>query len=366
VTESQLRTALDNLQTIYCPLRLPTHLVIPKGAISATADSGYATEDDMAEENSHGNEDSLRAFRLDAFERSFAVRWLTSMLSRAEELPFEENVLSSIIDKASLILSYFSETGSENGDDVLIRDFSFPVWISSVSAGTLNIRLEDAPLSGTDHTDAGLQSWGAGIVFSGLLCAQPERFGLTHLPSDASLIELGAGTGLVSSTLAKLLPLLPFTNPTLVATDYHSAVLDNLRANIAINSPPATANPILVNTAALDWSAPPASLQSSVHMLFAADVVYAPEHAGWLHDCAAHLLAPDGLFWLVVTVRSNGKFEALPDTAEAVFKENNCPRGADGQVLRILEKEMIQKKRGIGRGDEKGYMLFKIGWVSAS
>jgi hypothetical protein len=365
VTESQLKTSLENLHTIYCPLRLPAHLVTPKGVISATADSGYASEDELAEENSRDNEDGLRALRLDAFERSFAVRWLTSLLSRAEELPFEENVLSTIIDEASLILSYFSDTGCEKGDDVLIRDFSFPVSSSSVSAGTINIRLKDAPLSGTDHTDAGLQSWGAGIHFSGLLCVQPERFGLACLPSDASLVELGAGTGLISLTLAKLLPLLSCINPTLVATDYHSAVLDNLRANIDIGSPSMTADPIPVKVAVLDWSAPPASLKSSVHMLFAADVVYASEHAALLRDCAAHLLAADGLFWLVVTVRSSGKFKALLDTTEAVFEENNCPRSADGRVLRILEKEMLQKKRGVGREDERGYMLFKIGWVSA-
>jgi hypothetical protein len=365
VTEPQLRTALDNLQTIYCPLRLPTHLVTSKGAISSIADSGYASRDELAEDNPRDNEDGLAALRLDEFERSFAVRWLTSMISRAEELPFEEDVLSAMIDEASLILSYFSDTGCENGDDALIRDFSFPVRPFPVSAGTINVRLKDAPLSGTDHTDAGLQSWGASIHFSGLMCAQPERFGLTNLPSNASIIELGAGTGLISLTLAKLFPLLAVTSPALVATDYHSAVLENLRANIDFNSPPATADPIIpVITGALDWSAPPASLRSSAHMLFAADVVYAPEHATWLRDCATHLLDTDGLFWLVVTVRSSGKFEGLPDTPEAVFKEDNCPRDADGRVLRILEKDMLLKKRGVGREDEKGYMLFKIGWTS--
>jgi hypothetical protein len=363
VTVLQLRSALDNLRTIYCPLRLPTDLAKPKEAISATADSGYASEDEAIEEGPCENGEAFSVFRLDEFERSFVVRWLTSLISRAEKLPCTEEVLSDIIDEASFILSSFTDAVCEVGDEALFRDFSFFTPLLSAAGGTINVRLKDAPLSGIDHTDVGLQSWGASIIFSDLLCAQPERFGLSCLRPAAELVELGAGTGLISLTLAKLLPLLPVTSPNLVATDYHPAVLENLRANIAMSLLPPIPNTISVKTAILDWSAPPKTLQSSVHMLFAADAVYGPEHATWLRDCVAHILAPDGLFWLMVTVRSHGKFEGLPDSAETAFNESNCPRSENGRVLRVLEKEMLHKKRGIGREDERGYLLLKIGWT---
>jgi hypothetical protein len=65
----------------------------------------------------------------------------------------------------------------------------------------------------------------------------------------------------------------------------------------------------------------------------------------------------------MVTVRSSGKFEGIPDTAEAAFERSVCPRNENGRLLKILEKETLTKERGIGRGDEVGYMLFKIGWA---
>ena len=48
-------------------------------------------------------------------------------------------------------------------------------------------------------------------------------------------MELGAGTGLVSLALARLLPQLGVHDAKVVATDYDDAVLENLRANITAN-----------------------------------------------------------------------------------------------------------------------------------
>lgn len=352
LTESRLRTALGNLQTIYCPLRLPTGSIKPKRSQHTIIDSGYASEDETVEEQ----EDTLSTLRADDFERNFTVRWLTSLISRAEVLPFDDDVTSNIIDEASFILSSFSDSTNDETDDALFRDFSFPTQTSS----TIDVRLKDAPLSGIDHTDVGLQSWGASIILSSLLCSEPDRFGLTSLQPHSNIIDLGAGTGLISLTLAKLLPHLSGVDPTITATDYHPAVLNNLQENIMMMGHAGCAP---VKAAALDWTAPPMSLQSSIDLLIAADVVYASEHAVWLRNCATHLLAPRGWFWLMVTIRSNGKFEGISDTVEAAFPTNGCTR--NGRVLTIVEKERIDKRRGVGRGDESGYMLFKIGWSSA-
>ncbi|KAJ4292531.1 hypothetical protein N0V90_009194 [Kalmusia sp. IMI 367209] len=359
VTEDAITGALHSLQALYCPLRIPTALPRAKEAVAAQADSGYVSEDEE-EVTSHQRrysttEDALAALRADEYEKSIAVRWLTSLISRAEEIPFaSEEAREKAVDDAAFVLSSFSDSTNNEEDEALTRDFSFPTG----RGNEVNIRINDAPLTGADHTDVGLQSWGASIVFSGLMCESPEQFGLDRLPENASIIELGAGTGLISLTLGKLLPRLP-TQSCILATDYHPAVLENLGMNIFTNF---GESDVPVSTMLLDWAIPPATLASSASMLFAADVVYAPEHAAWLRDCAAHLLSPTGTFWLVVTVRSHGKFDGIPDTAETAFEDFESTRREDGKVLRIIGKQMLDKKRGIGRGDESGYLLFKIGW----
>ena len=120
-----------------------------------------------------------------------------------------------------------------------------------------------------------------------------------------------------------------------------------------------------VSALALDWALPPPDLKASADVVVAADVVYAPQHAAWLRDCAAELVTKMGVFWLIVTVRQTGKFEGIPDTVEAAFAPGLCPRDEEGRRFKILESSGLEKRRGIGRGDEMGYRLYKIGWVEA-
>lgn len=360
-SEDTITTALHSLQALYCPLRLPATLAKDKEAATAPVDSGYVSEDEAEvaplQRRYSTTEDVFAALRADAYEKDFTVRWLTSLIARASELPFgSEEVREKAVDDAAFILSSFSDSPATEEDEALTRDFAF----QTPHGSEVTIQINDAPLTGADHTDVGLQSWGASIVFSELMCKAPERFGLDHLPEAASIIELGAGTALISLTLGKLLQSMG-AKAQILATDYHTAVLDNARTNISTNF--VTGN-VPVDAMLLDWATPPPALAASANMLFAADVVYAPEHAAWLRDCAAHLLAPKGTFWLVVTVRSHGKFNGIPDTAETAFEDFESTR-RHGKVLRITSKEMLDKKRGVGRGDENGYMLFKIGWVDA-
>lgn len=322
-------------------------------------DSGYASRDEEhGEDEIAAVEEATAAICADPFERAFATRWLTSLISRIHELGFDEQITNRIIDDAAFILSCFADSSK---DEALTRDFAFPM----ANGAVLNISLNDAPLSGVDHTDVGLQSWGASVVLSSMLCAAPERFFLAQhaLPNAPKVLELGAGTGLVSLTLAKLLPELAIAGAGLTATDYHPAVLENCEANIVTNFGPSDGGRAPLNTMLLDWSQPPPHLHSTVDLLVASDVVYAPEHAAWLRDCAAHLLKPDGVFWLVATVRQSGKFEGFPNTVEAAFDSGVCPRSDIGKTFTILETQQVEKRQGIGRGDESGYVLYRIGWT---
>jgi predicted nicotinamide N-methyase len=366
-TEEQINSALRDLKTLYCPLRLPTALPkaktrrkqIPEVSTPVPADSGYASQDEEDGDDT-AVEEIVEAIRADPFERNFATRWLTSLLSRSAEMDLSEEAQSRITDDAAFILASFSDSNAEE-EEALTRKFSF----ATTSGETVEVTLNDAPLSGTDHTDVGLQSWGASIVLSDLMCSNPERYGLKELPGQPTIIELGAGTGLVSLTLAKLLPNVGVDSASITATDYHPTVLENLQANITTNFPRDNRTEMPLSAAALDWSTPPPELHCTAQFLVASDVVYAPQHASWLRDCAAHLMTSGGTFWLMVTVRQNGKFEGIPETVESAFVPEHCPRDDRGRVFTILEKETIEKRRGIGRGDEQGYNLYRIGWTSA-
>lgn len=364
----QIATALRDLQALYCPLRLPTVLskptlnrkYFPAASTPSLVDSGYASRDEC-EDDQAAAEEVTAALRADPFERTFAMRWLTSLLSRVEEIDLEEEVRDRIVDDAAFILSSFSDSTNDDEEEALTRDFAFP----TPSWEAIKVTLNDAPLSGTDHTDVGLQSWGASIVLSSMICADPGRFDLTRngLPCKANIIELGAGTALVSLTLSKLLAEIGVTNASIMATDYHPAVLENCRRNVETNFPSSMHEKAPVNAMMLDWSAPPPDLFAAADFLIASDVVYAPEHAAWIRDCAACLLAPHGTFWLMVTVRKTGKFEGIPDTVEAAFVPELCPRDERKGMFQILSKESVAKRRGIGRGDESCYNLYQIGWA---
>lgn len=369
-SEEQVTSALRGLQTLYCPLRLPT---LPKSSVrrkdlSAASgvstpipvDSGYVSQDED-EDDEAAAEEVTAAIRADPFERTFATRWLTSLISRVEEMDLTEDARSQIVDDAAFILSSFSDSTNNEEEEALTREFSFP----TEHGVPIEVTLNDAPLTGADHTDVGLQSWGASIVLSSMICAGPDHFNLTStsLPERPTILELGAGTGLLSLTLAKLLPTLSIYPTNISATDYHPTVLSNLQENINTNFPPGENVNMPVSAVALDWSLPPPDLARSADLLIAADVVYAPQHAAWLRDCAAHLIAPTGVFWLIVTVRQTGKFEGIPDTVEAAFVPELCPRDGDGRSFQILERRQVEKRRGVGRGDEKGYNLYRIGWA---
>ncbi|PSN72657.1 hypothetical protein BS50DRAFT_570105 [Corynespora cassiicola Philippines] len=353
-SEDELAVALQNLHALYCPLRLPLSISLGKSKEIATAlaDSGYASEDEDVDP-----EDALAALRADEYEKSFAMRWLTGLLARGEELLVSnDDVRSRMIDDAAFILSSFSDSPEDEAEADLTRDFIFPCG----GEDTVAVQLNDAPLSGTDHTDVGLQSWGASIVLSGLLCEHPSMFGLTQLSQNASVVELGAGTGLVSLTLASLFPRIGVNDASIIATDYHPTVLENLRANVWTNFGENTENKI--QTRLLDW-ADPSTVHGPIDVLIAADVVYAPEHAAMLRDCVGQLLSPDGLFWLIFTLRTHGKFEGIADTIDPAFSPDLCPRMEDGRVLRIVGKKTLEKQRGVGRGDEKEYRLYCIKWA---
>ncbi|KDQ62940.1 hypothetical protein JAAARDRAFT_28910 [Jaapia argillacea MUCL 33604] len=416
---NQITNALTNLRNVYFARPIPRATIsIPKRSSPpqvkrlvhdySVPDSGYASaeedEEDGGQEEeevvigSDGEEEGYDpdVLRCDGFERAFAIKWLTGFISRSDlwlsatsdQEDDDEDLRADLLDEASSLLAKFAGDDLESpGDLNLTRTFSFP----REGEKLLEVQLNDAPLSNEDHTSVGLQSWGSAIVMASRMCLEPRTFRL-QVPDiereDKALrvLELGAGTGLLSIVAAKLLDLSsqhPSSNkpePTIVATDYHPDVLSNLVNNVTTNSPPTTSSPVQVT--ALDWQHPAYSspLDEPFDIILAADVIYHPSHASWIKTCVEHLLVRlsphsvpssfstkyrgGGVFWLTVPVRSTGRHEGMCDTVSSVFplaSDLNLSSARD--ELAILDVERVEKKEGVGRADEGGYLVFKIGWV---
>ncbi|KAI1184184.1 hypothetical protein F5B17DRAFT_413106 [Nemania serpens] len=388
-SESYVLSTLSQLHALYCPL--PTSIAFQTSSShrdpsAAAVDSGYASDND----EDCGEEDEGFELRDDPYERAFAERWLTGFLGRVEELTCfrNEDARQCAIDKASCVLASFfgHDEGGDVDDAEITRDYHFTLKLgsqelkrreSNVNSETITVQLTDslAGRDNTDHTDVGLQSWGAAFIFTELMCANPTRLNLTRdaLGPAPRIIELGAGTGLVGIALHKILPRLGVPAPTIIATDFHPAVLRNLQANIIKNFPMldrdnmnSAASSPSIQAAPLNWETPDLSapLDQQAEVLVATDVIYDPEHAVWLRDCAARMLKPDGVFWLMLTVRTTGKFEGISETVRASFNGRDGLRNPRSAVLAILDEERFPRPSGIGRGDESEYRLFRIGWAS--
>ncbi|CAE6456664.1 unnamed protein product [Rhizoctonia solani] len=248
------------------------------------------------------DQDSLQS---DDFERSFTIRWLTGFIARGEEwielYTDEEEPIGSgatattydssigkfqteflddtyqarttAFDRAAALLGACAGTSASG---VISREFKFATSpVASVNDSTyldpdsfITILLRDESISTGDHTAVGLQTWGSACILAERIARNPVAFGLPDVSAEslynrkgARVLELGAGTGLLSLLAGKLVERAGATtdsdisNYTIVATDYHPAVLANLRANVQGNfSGAISEDDSLVDVRSLDWS----------------------------------------------------------------------------------------------------------------
>jgi hypothetical protein len=257
---------------------------------------------------------SSHRLQADDFERSFTIRWLTGFIARGEEwvesyTQTEEDVglapdtkfASSIgrfqtefsddthqarttaYDRAAALLGACAGTSASGA---ISREFKFSTSPIPTKFATENhsrsdssaysdddpiaITLRDESLSVGDHTAVGLQTWGSACILAERIARDPASFGLpAPTPNENSsstlqetrILELGAGTGLLSLLFGKLVERAAVdqgdknSKYMIIATDYHPAVLNNLRTNIQTNFTSAGENsspPVVVHP--LDWS----------------------------------------------------------------------------------------------------------------
>ncbi|KAI6117400.1 hypothetical protein EDD16DRAFT_1795708 [Pisolithus croceorrhizus] len=119
------------------------------------------------------------------------------------------------------------------------RIFSF----NSGEIGKIDVRVTDISIENQDYRSVEVQTWGGAYVLAETIVEHPEQFGLVfRIGEDYTcgerplrVLQLGAGTGLVGLTAAKVLVASLAKRDcraTVVATDFYPSVLDNLKTNI--------------------------------------------------------------------------------------------------------------------------------------
>ncbi|KAH6901101.1 hypothetical protein BKA70DRAFT_1158905 [Coprinopsis sp. MPI-PUGE-AT-0042] len=370
--------------------------------------------------------DALAELRSDAFERNYVIRWLTSVVAylsgSVRETQSRRDTERLLADIAAL-LAICAGTASAGVIARIFTAHSPLLAPTGKDEATISVNLRDVPLDNQDYGSVGAQTWGGACVMAEMVVEDPARFGLIPLRETSSpqmkkrpfrILELGAGTGLVSLAIASFHRAL-FSHDRgyggrdveIVATDYYPSVLENLEVNLKSNGfgpaadelnavastsnhPSSTTSNVSLTSCSLDWStfSPPSSsplptppslsnltpLHEPFDMAFGADIVYEEQHAVWIKGCLKKLLrkplgaadttadnADEGgprtkanhnaYFHLIIPLRSTHTFES--GTIETVFRSMD---------LVILEKEKIVCEVEEG-GDEVVYAYYKIGWA---
>ena len=386
------------------------------------ADSGYASEasDDEDELESKDAvdkevlEEAWAMARADQFERGFALKWMTGFICRGEEWAEDANDPQekeghSVADSPEArhkvlegIAALLASCAGISASGPLTRTFNF--HRSDKRRLPVSIELRDATLLSQDHTSVGLQTWGSSCLLAERLVRDTEKYGLEPwasasandepFPGTLRILELGSGTGLLSLVLGKLFNELPASwleQPTppveIIATDFHQAVLDNLRTNVETNFHIShhPSQPLITK---LDWrnwdqllaaespssilaSQPSSSpFKSQFDVIVGADIVYEPAHARWIKSCVQIFLQPGGHFHLIMPLRPTHKAEtdsvpAVFPSAEDVIKArgSNHALNTNGPELAVVEVEELARVAGTGRADEVRYLLYRIGWI---
>lgn len=333
-----------------------------------------------------GNElrnSSLDSIRSDSFERNFAVRWLTTLISNIGLQEFPNSVQSSeiLLQNAASLLAACSGTAATGK---VTREFSF----GPIPRGEeVRISLTDAPLENQDYSSVGAQTWGGACILAELLTEDPGAFSIPECgetvttPSTFRVLELGAGTGLTGLTLYKLL-VQRGVHGSVVLTDFHPSVLRNLEGNVHRNEVPITT--CEVHVARLDWetfhvtSNDPgrdACLAGPFDLILGGDIIYEENHAVWIKKCLEILLrrptagSSGATFHLVIPLRSTHTLES--STIEQVFSTMDQVQTPRELHLAIIHHERIlcdahsatYDNRAPDRADEVEYAYYRIGWI---
>lgn len=239
---------------------------LAEGVRAIRAASGLAPDGAVEQWIWDGDEEEAP---MDAFERRYVHTWLESVIRWAASEP----ALADVGDECAAHLGLLA---GEAAAGTRMHRFFFCLAGAPRTPADAAVRVDLRQVALTDDA-LGARTWGAATVLALRLLG-------TRIP--ASVLELGAGTGLVGLALAAHAP-----HAHVVLTDYHPHVLANLSYNAA-----ASAAAARVAVRALDWRAAAAGhgLGTRFALIAAADCVYEREHAELVaQTAAAHLAFPE-------------------------------------------------------------------------
>jgi hypothetical protein len=387
-----------------------------------------STNDESVMESSE-----LESIRVDAFEQVYVVRWLTALVAQKTTLHDDDDD-----DENDYVYDHDDhEQNSAANLESLVQSAAalLAICAGAASAGTrtrkyafcdVRVQLTDLALRNDDFGSVGAQTWGSACVLAEMIAEAPARFGLygggicggTHRNDNASIfchgggggggggqrrgegaaairvLELGAGTGLVSLTIAKILETTSRTcgycgdnsrrRAEIVASDFYPPALENLRLNIQRNFAPTerdrdsdsaapSGHDLSITAHFLDWeeeataAADPArALKSPFDVpfdeVFGADIVYELEHTAWINSCLRRFLGLTGRFHLVIPLRERFAHESA--TIERVFpRVDGMHRVMEaGPTLCITQREDITCEGPDGKGEVE-YVHYTIQWA---
>jgi predicted nicotinamide N-methyase len=325
----------------------------------------------------------LDSLRTDLFERTYAIRWLTALISQLgnedsdsdpPSLHLHQPSTEDLLQNAASLLAICAGTASAG---VIVRQFVFENRHEEEDINLINVELVDVPLDNHDYRSVGAQTWGGACIMAEMIVDHPRQFGFHQHHAECSTfrcLELGAGTGLVSITVTKMIQKSMKKNTKLevVATDYYPSVLTNLERNVYLNFPESPSASVRILTRALDWSTFSSQtnhdpvFESPFDLILGADIIYESQHALWIKSCLTKLLrkpsstSPSDIsptFHLVIPLRATHIVES--NTIEQVFPLNNHI----STELVINHKEIIICDAESGReGEDVEYVYYKIGW----
>jgi SAM-dependent methyltransferase len=365
VPVGELHEAIQYLQTIYNPEIRSSRRVTRVARQSRPAHNADA--DTEPNDTTQDTSASWEAVRADAFEHAYAIRWLTALIAQTTTtttLLHDTDTIEPLVQSAAALLAICAGAASAG---TRTRTYVF---------GSVRVQLTDVALRNDDFGSVGAQTWGSACVLAEMIAEEPARFGFELGGTGEKavrVLELGAGTGLVSLTIGKTLLESRSRRTEIVASDFHPLALENLRLNIANNFGTESRGLPPISAHFLDWqeAADPANaLEAPFDVpfdeVFGADVVYEVEHAAWISACLRRLVRPTGRFHLVMPIREGFARESA--AIERLFpRAENMQVAAVGPTLCTTQKENIMCEAGLDsatghRGDVE-YAHYTIRWA---
>ncbi|KAI9441693.1 hypothetical protein H4582DRAFT_1404606 [Lactarius indigo] len=354
-----LHEAIQYLQAIYNP-EIHGSRCVSRGACRRERPAHNTDTDTGPSDTTLDATASWDTVRADAFEHAYAIRWLTALIAQATTTTItahsDTGAVEPLVQSAAALLAICAGAASAG---TRTRTYAFD--------GGVRVQLTDVALRNDDFGSVGAQTWGSACVLAEMIVEEPARFGLD---GAVRILELGAGTGLVSLTIGKILE--SRGRAEIVASDFHPLALENLRRNIENNDCPDSCGLPLVSAHFLDWqeAADPANaLEAPFDVpfdeVFGADVVYEVEHAAWISACLRRLVRLTGRFHLVIPIREG--FTRESTAIEGLFPHVDDLHRVE-PTLCITQKESIICEAGLdgaagSRGDVE-YAHYTIQWTN--